>query len=118
MALERPVREYASVEQWARGLREQWGGDPLADEPDRLGSVQAFCEFIEKDPDELLAFCFLRRRSTGERFASVKRRKAVSDQIAEFRGAGGSPADEARRVQSHILSFLIHNGVQMFPAVG
>ena len=66
----------------------------------------------------MLAFCFLRRRSTGERFASVKRRKAVSAQIAEFRRAGDSPADEARRVQSHILSFLIHNGVQMFPAVG
>jgi hypothetical protein len=42
----------------------------------------------------------------------------VSDQIVEFRRAAGLPADEARRVQSHILSFLIHNGVQMFPAVG
>lgn len=118
MALARPIREYERVEQWARGLREQWGDDPLTDDPDRLGSVQAFCEFIEKDPDELVAFCFLRRRSTGERFVSVKRREAVSDQITEFRRAGGLPTDEGRRVQSHILSFLIHNGVQMFPAVG
>ena len=113
MGLERPIEEYASVATWAKGLREQWGGDPLAEDPEKLEALAAFCEFDGRDPDELLAFCFLRRKDTGVRFASVKRREAVAEQVRAYRRASGLLGTEARRLASNLLSFFIHNGIQM-----
>jgi hypothetical protein len=113
MGLDRPIDQYESVVAWGTGLREQWGGDPLADEPEKLEALEAFCRFDGRNPDELLAFCFLRRKDTGERFASVKRREALGEQLRAFRSASGSSGTEARRLTSHLLSFFIHNGVQM-----
>ena len=117
MELERPIEQYESVASWAKGLREQWGGDPLAEEPEKLAALAAFCEFDGRDPDELLAFCFLRRKETGDRFASVKRREAIAEQLRAFRGASGLSGTEARRLSSNLLSFFIHNGVQMHTAM-
>ena len=113
MALERPIEEYRSVAAWAQGLREQWGGDPLAEEPEKLAALAAFCEFDGRDPDELLAFCFLRRKDSGARFASVKRREAVAEQMRAFRSASGLSRTDARRLTSNLLSFFIHNGIPM-----
>jgi len=113
MGLERPIGEYDSVATWAKGLREQWGGDPLAEEPEKLEALAAFCAFDGRDPDELLAFCFLRRKATGERFVSVKRREEVAARLRAFRAASGLSGTEARRLVSALLSFFIHNGVQM-----
>lgn len=111
MGLAKPIEEYESVAGWGAGLRQHWGGDPLAEEPERLESLRRFCEFIGKDPDELLAFCFLRKRATGQRFGSVKRREAVAAQIREFRDASGLSEKEARRAVNDVLSFLTHGGV-------
>ncbi|MBW2314103.1 MAG: hypothetical protein JRH10_07920 [Deltaproteobacteria bacterium] len=113
MALERPIEQYESVATWAHGLREQWGGDPLAEEPEKLAGLTAFCEFDGRNPDELLAFCFLRRKETGVRFASVKRREAMAEQLRAFRTASGLSGTEGRRLTSNLLSFFIHNGIQM-----
>ncbi len=113
MSLERPIEEYESVASWAKGLREQWGGDPLAEEPEKLETLASFCEFDGRDPDELLAFCFLRRKETGVRFASVKRRETVAQQLRAFQTASGLSGTAARRLVSTLLSFFIHNGVQM-----
>ena len=74
--LPRPIREYESVRDWDRALREQWGGDPLGEEPEKLETLTRFCEFSGRDPDEWLAFCFLRKRDTGARFGSTQRRTA------------------------------------------
>ncbi len=113
MDLAQPIEQYESVAMWAKGLREQWGGDPLAEEPEKLEALAAFCQFDGRDPDELIAFCFLRRKETGVRFASVKRREAVAEQLRAFRTASGLSCTEARRLASNLLSFFIHNGVQM-----
>ena len=113
MGLERPIEQYESVATWAQGLRQQWGGDPLAEDPEKLEALAAFCRFDGRDPDELLAFCFLRRKETGVRFASVKRREAVAEQVRAFRTASGLSGTEARRRTSNLLSFFIHNGIQM-----
>ena len=113
MGLERPIEQYDGVATWAKGLQEQWGGDPLTEEPDKLEALAAFCEFDGRNPDELLAFCFLRRKETGVRFASVKRREAVAGQLRAFRTASGLSGSEARRLTSNLLSFFIHNGIQM-----
>jgi hypothetical protein len=36
MALAKPITEFDTVKAWGEGLRNQWGGDPLAEEPDML----------------------------------------------------------------------------------
>jgi hypothetical protein len=111
MDLARPIASYPSVAAWAEGLRRQWGGDPLAEDPEKLASLAAFCGCVDKDPDELLAFCFLRRKATGERFASVQRRDELLGRLKEFEAASGLRGVAARRLRSHVLSFLSHNGV-------
>jgi hypothetical protein len=117
MELERASDTYASVATWRAGLREQWGGDPLAEEPHKLASLERFCAFAGQNPDALVAFCFLRKRDSGERFASVVRRSELAaklrDCVAE-RALAGTPA---RRFSADVLSFLIHNGVMMSAAV-
>lgn len=117
MPLEKPVEQYESVSTWAKGLREQWGGDPLAEEPEKLATLAAFCEFADRDPDALVAFCFLRRRATGERFVSVKRREQVAGWLREFRDERGLTGLPARKLVADVLSFLIHNGVLVNPGM-
>ena len=111
MALAKPIESYESVATWSRGLREQWGGDPLKEDVEKLRSLAAFCELVGKDPDQLVAFCFLRRKATGERFTSKKRREEVRRYLAEFESMSGLSGREARRRPNHVVSFLSHNGV-------
>jgi hypothetical protein len=113
LPLARPIGEYESVRAWRSGLAEQWGGDPLADDPSKLDALGAFCELFEKDPDELVSFCFLRRRGTGERFASVKRREEIAARLRELRDRSEVSGVAGRKLVSDVLSFLIHNGVMM-----
>jgi hypothetical protein len=112
-----PVEAYASFATWAEGLAGQWGGDPLAEDPEKRDALEAFCRFAGKDPDELVAFCFLRRKETGERFGSVARREALAQQLREFRAASGLSGAKARKLVSDVLSFLIHNGVMINPGM-
>lgn len=102
---------YASVASWKASLARQWGGDPLAEEPVKLDTLAAFCAFLGKDPDALLDFCFLRRRETGERFSSKKRREEVVARVQQFVATSGLKGTEARRAANHVYSFLSHNGV-------
>jgi hypothetical protein len=115
--LEKPVEQHESVAAWSRGLREQWGGDPLAEDPAKIQTLAGFCEFAGMDPDELVAFCFLRKRDTGERFASAVRRKELGAKLREHRTALGLSGTPARKLVSDVLSFLIHNGVMMTPGM-
>lgn len=108
-------RDCKTVEAWRQGLAQKWGGDPLAEEPQKLDTLLEFCEFVGKDPDELVDFCFLRRKATGERFGSVKRREELIAQLRAFRDARGLTGMAGRRLASDILSFFIHNGVLVNP---
>ena len=111
MGLAKPIESYESVATWSKGLREQWGGDPLTEDADKLHSLAAFCELVGKDPDQLVAFCFLRRKETGERFTSTKRREEVRRHLKEFEAQSGLSGREARRSANNVVSFLSHNGV-------
>ena len=35
---------YETVQIWLDGLREHWGGDPATDDPDRLPTMEEFCQ--------------------------------------------------------------------------
>ena len=117
MPLARPIEEYESVKGWREGLARQWGEDVLAEDPDKLVALSGFCAHLGKDPDELLASCFLRKRATGERFASVKRREEVAARLREYRDASGKTGMPAKKLVNDVLSFLIHGGVLIHPGL-
>jgi hypothetical protein len=109
MALAKPIGEYDTVRAWDDGLKKQWGGDPLAEEPEMLAALEKFCEFVAEDPDAIAAKLFRIRKSDGERVLSVKWRAHYADKVKEFRAA--VPGPERQREGSAVLSFMIHNGV-------
>jgi hypothetical protein len=109
--LERSLEDYDSVRAWRRDLREQWGGDPIAEEPEKLRALAVFCEYTGDDPDTIVQRCFRVRKSDGERVISNKWRTHYAEKIKEFRDRSSKP--EAPCVSKDVLSFLIHNGVMV-----
>ncbi len=109
MPLDRPITEYSSVATWAEGLRQQWGGDPLAEEPEKLQALEEFCRFVDEDPNTIVQHCFRVRKSDGERVLSAKWRQHYADRIKEYRAR--TPGVEGRKRGAAVLGFLIHNGV-------
>lgn len=107
--LDKPVAAYRSVATWGEGLRQQWGGDPLAEEPEKLKALEEFCAFIGEDPDAIIGRCFRVRKSDGERVVSNKWRAHYADKVKAFRTAASPP--EGPRRAAAVLSFLIHNGI-------
>ena len=78
-----------------------------------IRELQATYCFLVDDGrfDELVEFCFLRRKETGERFTSKKRRDQVRKHLKEFEAMSGLSGREARRRPNNVVSFLSHNGV-------
>ena len=108
MALAKPITEFDTVKAWAEGLRNQWGGDPLAEEPDMLDALVRFCDFVGEDPDTIAGKLFRIRKADGERVLSVKWRTHYAEKIKEFRARQGT---DGQRRPADVLSFMIHNGV-------
>jgi len=110
--LQRPIEQYETVATWRDGLSKQWGGDPLAEEPEKLTALTEFCEFVAEEPDAIVHKCFRVRKSDGETVISSKWRTIYADKIKEFRTRAGGNM-EARRTAAAVQSFLIHNGVMI-----
>lgn len=108
---DRTIENYDSVKLWRKDLCEQWGGDPIAEEPEKLVALSRFCEFVGEDPDAIIARCFRVRKSDGERVISIKWRAHYADKIRAFRDQ--SQDDNAKRQAADVVSFLIHNGVSL-----
>ncbi len=108
---EQTIEGYESVRTWRRDLSDQWGGDPIAEEPDKLRALERFCEFVGDDPDTIVGRCFRVRKSDGERVVSSKWRTHYAGKIVEFRDR--NPDLESQRLGADVLSFLIHNGVMV-----
>jgi hypothetical protein len=106
---EQAIDAYDSVKTWRRDLSDQWGGDPIAEEPEKLEALARFCEFVGEDPDAIIARCFRIRKSDGEHVISAKWRAHYAQKIREFRERNPDP--ESQRLAANVLSFLIHNGV-------
>jgi hypothetical protein len=107
-ALGQPITAYRSVAAWAESLRQQWGGDPLAEEPEKLEALAEFCTFVDEDPDAIVQRCFRVRKSDGARVLSDKWRTHYAERIKAFRAQ--HPANGPRRAAA-VLGFLIHNGI-------
>lgn len=103
------IEVHASVRQWAAGSGHQH--DPPEVREYKLWVLASFCAKVRKPPDELVAFCILRKKVTGERFLSVKRREVINGWLDEFAFEQGWTGKQAVVNANVVRSFLIHNGV-------
>jgi hypothetical protein len=103
------IESQASVGQWAASAGHD--ADPAETREERLAILAAFCDKVGMGPDELVAFCILHKKATGERFLSVKRREAVNRWLEEFAAEQGWTGKQAVVNANVVRSFLIHNGV-------
>jgi len=102
------IESQASVKRWAASAGLSY--DPEVQEA-KLRILADFCAKVDKEPDELVAFCILRKKETGERFLSVKRRETINQWLEEFTTEQGWAAKQAVVNANVVRSFLIHNGV-------
>lgn len=84
---------------------------PAAEQQRYLDLLDGFLAGIGKDPDELVAYCWLRKKDTGERFLSQKRRVEVNEMIDAWVERNGWTDKDAVRQANVIRGFLGHNGV-------
>lgn len=97
-----------TVKQWFASARLE--SEPAVELQERLELLGGFLAHIGKSADELVEYCFLRKKDTGERFSSVKRRGEVNDWIEEFVTARGWAGKAAVLNGNTLRSFMIHNG--------
>ena len=96
------------MQAWREGLRQQWGEEP-GDWEQRLGALQGFCEFVDKEPDAIIDEC-TRESEVGRRI-SVKGRRFYSGKIAEWQASLAGDRIARQRSGNAVRSFLIHNGI-------
>jgi hypothetical protein len=106
-----PMLEYEAVKTWLEDLRQQWGTDPLQDDPGCLQAVERFCRFVDKDPDVMIRECFIRKE--GQKKISYKGRTFYYNKIAEFQDSLEEEPRNRVRIGNYVRSFFIHNGVFM-----
>lgn len=97
------------VDRWISNTTDD--GEPADHLKHRVDVLADFVDSIGKTPTELVAFCFLRKRDSGDRFVSTKRRTAVNEQIEAFVVERGWTGKEAVVNGNIVRSFLIHNGI-------
>lgn len=105
----RDIESHASVKQWAASAGLQH--DPAEVREQKLRILTDFCTKVGKEPNELVAFCILRKKATGDRFLSVKRRETINDWLEEFTAEQCWAGKQAVVNANVVRSFLIHNGV-------
>lgn len=103
------IADYASVQQWARGLKEQWGDEP--DMSQRLETLQRFADLAGKDPDTMIADC-TREVDSGKRIR-IKARREYSALVEQFRASIEGNSRQQAKAANFVLSFFIHNGIFM-----
>jgi hypothetical protein len=104
-----PLLDYASVRTWLEGLRQHWGGDPAADDADRLPMLEAFCRHISRDPDQIIAETTMIK--DGERRIRTKGRERYAALIDGWQAQQEGSRIRKAKWGNTVRSFLIHNGV-------
>lgn len=104
-----PLTDYATVQTWLEGLRQHWGSETKRDDPERLEILEAFCRFVEKDPDAIIGECVLVR--DGEKRIRAKGRRRNADLIVQFQSQVEGSRLKRAQWGNTIRSFLIHNGI-------
>lgn len=105
----RPITEYASVQAWLDGLKQHWGGDPATDDPDRLPTMEAFCVYANRDPDQIIKETTMIK--DGEKRIRLKGRERYSHLIDAWQETVEGSRIRKGKAGNTVRSFLIHNGV-------
>jgi hypothetical protein len=105
--LERPLLDYWRVQQWLDDFEKSWGPNQRGHDL-QLAKLEQFCEFVGKNPDEIISEC-LRPVGDGQETIRYKVRHFYIDRIKEFEAL----PEVGRQGGNSIRSFLIHNGVSM-----
>ena len=105
----RPMLDYATVQTWFDGLRQHWGGDPHADDPERIPILEAFCRFANVDPDQVIKGTTMIK--DGEKRLRVKGREKYAALIDQFQASVEGSRFKKAKWGNTVRSFLIHNGV-------
>ncbi len=105
----KPLLDYASVRTWIEGLGKHWGGDPVADDPERLPMLETFCRFANRDPDQIIKETTMLK--DGERRVRVKGRTRYAALIGEWQDRQEGSRIRKAKWGNTVRSFLIHNGV-------
>jgi len=103
------TRSAESVRRWFASAGHDRQAAPVQQRYLRI--LDDFCARCQTTPDDLVAFCYLRRRASGERFVSVKRRATVNEWLGEFVKEQGWTGKDAVVNANVVRSFLIHNGI-------
>lgn len=103
------LRADPCVRAWFRGAHHD--EIPTDDQRGYLDVLDGFVQQTGLGPGALVAHCFLRRKDTGERFLSVKRRIEMNEWIDTYVTAKGWTDKQAVRNANIVRSFLVHNGV-------
>jgi hypothetical protein len=104
------IRDEGSVKAWVRGLREQWGEEPVDMAP-RIETLERFCAFVERGPDTIIEECS--REVEGGKRIRIKKRRFYSERIDEFQRSVDGDARSQTRAGNIVRSFMIHNGIFM-----
>ncbi len=102
------VRSAATVKHWFASARHDRA--PEAEQERYLSLLAGFVTYSGKSPDELVEYCFLRKKDTGERFSSVKRRGEVNEWIQDWVAAVAWTGKDAVANGNVVRGFMIHNG--------
>jgi hypothetical protein len=105
----RPMRDYAAVRAWLDGLQQHWGGDPETDDPARLPILEAFCRFVNADPDQIIKQTTMIK--DGEKRIRIKGRERYAKLIDDFQAQVEGSRFTKGKWGNTVRSFLIHNGV-------
>jgi len=103
------IREAETVRHWFASAKHDGAPDDYQERI--LGVLAGFADMTGKSPDELVAFCFLRKKDTGKRFLSVKRRVQMNEWIDEYVAQEGWEGKDAVVNANVVRGFLIHNGI-------
>jgi len=101
--LEKPIAEYDRVRLWLEDFEKSWG--ERHDGSAELSALEAFCDFVGKDPDAIVAD-LLTPVEGGYEKIRYKARHRYIELISEFEANR-----EGRQAGNAVRSFLIHNGV-------
>jgi hypothetical protein len=104
------ISDCMTVRTWVGGLREQWGEEP-ADMAARIETLERFCAFVERGPDDVIAECS--REVEGGKRIRIKKRREYSEKIEEFQATVDGDARAQTRTGNVVRSFMIHNGIFM-----
>ena len=104
-SLDKPIEEYNRVKMWLEDFEKSWGkGHDQA--AVQLSALEAFCDFVGKDPDAVVTD-LLTPVEGGYEKIRYKARHRYIELISQFEASNPG----ARQAGNAVRSFLIHNGV-------